>query len=172
MEIFSPQVWRSPGITFSSSAREEYSRYAYHIADADQELGRLWDYLKRRGRPFVLVFYGDHLPGFEYVYQNATFRNGLDPAKQRVPWVAVGTDVPKVQRSIYSWMLPHEVLSLAGIHSPAYLSLAATVGRQVIDDKTSSTPLDNTMLDSLYSAARMDLNGQFDTLNGVADHAL
>jgi phosphoglycerol transferase MdoB-like AlkP superfamily enzyme len=157
---------------FSKNAREEYSRYAYHIADADQELGRLWDYLKQRGRPFVLVFYGDHLPGFEYVYQGATFHNGQDPDKQRVPWVAVVTYVPRGQRSLYSWMLPHEVLSLAGIHSPAYLSLAAAVGSQVIDDKAPNTLVDNDMLDGLYSAARMDLNGQFDMPDGVAGHAL
>lgn len=158
---------------FSKNAREEYSRYAYHIADADRQLGRLWDYLKARGRPFVLVFYGDHLPGFEYVYRTAKFRNGLNPDQQRVPWVAIGTDVPRTHHAIYSWMLSHEVLSLAGIRSPAYMNLAAGVGRQLIDDKDIHSLVDNDMLDGLYSAARMDLNGQFDTAaGGVPDHAL
>ncbi len=157
---------------FSRDAREEYSRYAYHIADADRELGRLWDYLKARGRPFVLVFYGDHLPGFEHVYRGAKFRNGLSPDQQRVPWVAVGTDVPRAQHAIYAWMLSHEVLSLAGIRSPAYLNLASGVGRQMIDDHKVHPLVDHPMLDGLYSAARMDLNGQFETSVEGAGHAL
>ncbi|WP_130617470.1 LTA synthase family protein [Dyella amyloliquefaciens] len=145
---------------FSADAADEYSHYAYHIAHADHEFGRLWDYLKRRGRPYLLVFYGDHLPGFRYVYQSATFRNGLSAQDQQVPWVAVGSDVQQsTQKSIYSWMLPGHVLDLAGLKQQSYMGLAELIGRNLLDDSAD----EEAQRAGLYSAARLDLQGKFDS---------
>lgn len=156
---------------FSQDAREEYSRYAYHISDADHEFGRLWDYLKARHRPFVLVFYGDHLPAFQYVYDQARFRNGLAATLQHVPWVAVGSGIGKSgKRDLFAWMLSSEVLQLADVKGTAYLRLVGTAGDRVLHEPDGS-PASNTMLEGLYSAARLDLDGEFDSFDKAADHA-
>lgn len=154
----------------SEDARDEFSHYAYHIADADREFGRLWDYLEHRKRPYVLVFYGDHLPGFELVYQKTTFRDGLTADHQRVPWVAVGSEHGNgPRRNIYAWMLPEEVLQLAQIKGPEYLNLASAAGRLALADGEDG---DAQVLDGLYSAARMNLAGEFDDASGARSHAL
>lgn len=156
---------------FSPDARDEYSRYAYHIAAADREFGRLWDYLKSRRRPFVLVFYGDHLPGFQYVYENARFHNGLAANLQRVPWIAVGSGIARPsKRDLYAWMLPEEVLQLAGVKSTPYLALVGAAGQKVLNGADGSTG-GNAMLEGLYSAARLDFNGEFDMLDKKVSHA-
>jgi len=42
--------------------------YLRHLANADRQLGRLRKFLHKRARPFVLVFYGEHLPSMPNVY--------------------------------------------------------------------------------------------------------
>lgn len=40
------------------------TQYFKGIADADAQLKRLWEYAKNSDEPIVLVYFGDHLPGF------------------------------------------------------------------------------------------------------------
>lgn len=154
----------------SALAREEYAHYAYHIAHADREFGRLWDYLQHRGRPFVLVFYGDHLPGLDHLYQETTFRNGLAADKQRVPWVAVGSGLSdRGKQDIYAWMLAQQVLDLAHVQGTEYLRLTAAAGRRVMaEDKGAG---DRALFGRLYSAARLDLVGDSDVTDEATVHA-
>jgi phosphoglycerol transferase MdoB-like AlkP superfamily enzyme len=147
-----------PGLV--GDAKEEYLNYAYHISDADREFGRLLDYLRTRHRPFVLVFYGDHLPGFEYVYGAATFDNGLPADQQQVPWVAVGSSISPSEKNLYAWMLPGEVLRIAGVPGSRYLAVSDRVGQQMIG--TSDSADHERLTQALYSAARLDLEGKFD----------
>lgn len=152
--------------SFSTESAEEYSRYAYHIAHADHEFGRLWDYLEKRGRPYVLVFYGDHLPAFRYIYHEATFRNGRGARAQEVPWVVVGSGVRSAARQdIYAWMLPGQVLGLSGVKPSPYLALTERAGRSLLDDETDS----DGRRAGLYSAARLDVQGQFDLFSTAMD---
>lgn len=44
------------------AATAELSTYCEAIKHADEELGRLVTYLEKRGRPAMLLFFGDHLP--------------------------------------------------------------------------------------------------------------
>lgn len=156
---------------FSADARDEYSRYAYHIASADREFGRLWDHLKSRGRPFLLVFYGDHLPGFRYVYGEASFRDGQAPELQRVPWVVVGSDLARQSEGrIYAWMLPQEILDLAGVKSTPYLTMTGSAGRD-LQGLSPQAPAYHVLLNGLYSAARLDFHGQLDAFGEETAHA-
>jgi len=142
-------------------AAQEYRNYVYHISDADHELGRLWDFLKARNRPFVLVFYGDHLPGLQYVYEAAHgFDNGRPANTQRVPWVLIGGNGarPAQGRKIYSWMMGSEVLGAAGIKRPPYYALLDRADRLL--DAPGGGRLDTTVQDGIDSLARLHLNGQ------------
>jgi len=121
--IEAPLVW-------SSEADDEYRNYAYHIHNADHELGRIWDYLVARKKPFILVFYGDHLPGLPTTYKAAGgFDDGIPGEQQPVPWLLIssaGTKPPI--RDIYSWMLGGTILCAANITPPDYYALLNKAG--------------------------------------------
>jgi phosphoglycerol transferase MdoB-like AlkP superfamily enzyme len=114
-----PTSWPEPAVN-------EYQSYAYHIHHADRQLGRLWNYLEARNTPFVLIFYGDHLPGLPKVYRaSGGFKNHVGATKQEVPWLLI-TDklAPTAQpKNIYSWMIGGQALCAAGIRPPNYYAL-------------------------------------------------
>lgn len=142
-------------------AVKEYRNYVYHISDADHELGRLWDFLKARNKPFVLVFYGDHLPGLQYVYEAAHgFDNGRPANTQRVPWVLIGGNGarPAQGRKIYSWMMGSEVLGAAGIERPPYYAMLDHADRLL--DAPGGGGQDTVVQDGIDSLARLYLNGR------------
>ena len=47
---------------FDKSMNEELVSYAQGIHDTDQQLARLYEYVKTLSEPTLIVFYGDHLP--------------------------------------------------------------------------------------------------------------
>lgn len=63
-----PQNFDSP-ISLSDAEINLLKQYFKGVNDADQELGRLRDYAQASNEPIVIVYYGDHLPGFS---------NGMD----------------------------------------------------------------------------------------------
>ncbi len=119
LEIAVPASW-------PRKAKNEYKSYAYHIHHADRELGRLWDYLDRRDRPFVLMFYGDHLPGMPEVYAaSGGFKDQVGAQDQPVPWVLISNQKVAGKRpmNISSWMAGGQLLCAAGIRPKAYYAL-------------------------------------------------
>ena len=47
----------------------DLTAYLRHIENADAMIGRLTDYLRKRKRPAVLCFYGDHVPALSSVFE-------------------------------------------------------------------------------------------------------
>ena len=56
-------------VTLSDSETDLLTQYFQGIGDGDEQLGRLKEYAENSEEPIVLVFFGDHLPGFS---------NGMD----------------------------------------------------------------------------------------------
>lgn len=52
----------------SGTADLEYNSYLQGIIDADKSLKIVVDYIKGARKPTMLVFFGDHLPGFTHLY--------------------------------------------------------------------------------------------------------
>ena len=50
--------------------------YLRHLKNADEQLGHLRQMLRARGRPFVLLFYGEHLPSMPLVYDALALPDG------------------------------------------------------------------------------------------------
>ena len=64
------------------------SNYFFGTSDADNELRRLVEYFRNIDEPVVLVFFGDHLPGFT---------NGMDYYEKLMPHINInGTDEEKL----------------------------------------------------------------------------
>jgi len=103
----------------------QVQNYLYHMQHADQELGRLAALLAKRGRPTLLLFYGDHLPGLDDAYRETGFVDGQNMLSQAGTWLLIDPRNPgNVQRvDMASWMLPGLLLERAGIHDDAYFAL-------------------------------------------------
>ena len=56
-------------VPLSDTESDMLTQYFSGVADADRELGRLVSYAEQSTEPIVLVYFGDHLPGFS---------NGMD----------------------------------------------------------------------------------------------
>jgi len=55
------------------------SNYFYGLSDADVELGRLVSHLEASDEPVVLIYFGDHLPGFNRRIYDAFFPDIHEP---------------------------------------------------------------------------------------------
>jgi hypothetical protein len=130
----------------------------YHIGDADQQLGRLRDFLAARQRPYILVFYGDHLPPLERVYSDTAFDNGRSGPEQSVPWFIVGSDVQPRQQHIEAWMLGSEVLRAAGLAQTPYYQLTAKAERAL--DQNLASAQREEVLQGIYSLGRLRLKSE------------
>lgn len=132
---------------------QAYRNYMYHIEDADQQLGRLWDFLAKRGRPYVLVFYGDHLPPLQRVYAVTSFDDGKTGPEESVPWFIVGSDVQPRPQHIKAWMMGSEVLRAAGLAQTPYYLLTAKAERALGQDASDAQRED--ILQGVYSLGRL-----------------
>lgn len=110
--------------------------YLYHLGNADRQFVRLIEGLRQRGRPYVVAFFGDHLPALGEAYGTLEFVDGGSPESQQVPWVIVSGQgdgpLEVAQGSIHSWQLPAEVLDAAGIGDP-YFDFVRRLGRRLGD---------------------------------------
>ncbi|MBB3226115.1 phosphoglycerol transferase MdoB-like AlkP superfamily enzyme [Luteibacter sp. Sphag1AF] len=116
------------------SAKLQLQNYIYHMRHADAELGRLADLLKKRERPTLLLFYGDHLPALVDTYNKAGFANGEGMLTQTVPWIlydAHGDGPAPERQDLAAWMLPGFVLERAGVHDDAYFALTQVLAPQL-----------------------------------------
>ena len=59
----------STDVSLSETETDLLTQYFQGVSDADEQIGRLWEYAKNSDEPIVLVYFGDHLPGFS---------NGMD----------------------------------------------------------------------------------------------
>lgn len=54
----------STDVTLTETETDLLTQYFYGMTDADRELGRLVSYAENSDEPIILVYFGDHLPGF------------------------------------------------------------------------------------------------------------
>ena len=139
----------------SAQSKTEYENYIYHISNADKELGRLHDYLELRGKPYILVFYGDHLPAFNSLYKDLSFKNGLPAKAQLVPWVMFSNLPNGSLVASEAWLLGAAVVNKAKLNTSAYFQ---SINSFSIDSKTSN---DEHVNRALLSIARSQSQGKF-----------
>lgn len=152
-------AWSSISVpeSLSEGGKTELKNYLYHIQNADRELGRLKAYLDKRGKPYILGFYGDHLPGFQEVYQNVSFTDGQTATNQKVPWLLISNTGNSDNFSVKSaWMLGASILGSAHIHDDGYFDI---VNQMTIN----GSPLSATRAPSdIYNIAYLQMEGTLD----------
>ena len=145
--------------------------YLYHTHRADAEFGRLLRAIRARGRPTVLLFFGDHLPGLRGVFNRLGFANGEAATRQQVPWVLLRSDrnaAPDDAPPTRSWMLPDRLLQLAGLEDDPYFALTGAVTRTL---PAQSPAARATTMRGVQAAAAARLGGSFDRFWAQRDRA-
>ena len=141
----------------------ELRSYLYHLRNADREFARLLTGLRARPRPFVLLFFGDHLPALGDVYDRLGFVDGRLPADQTVPWVIAtswNATAPGHGTVTYAWQLPSMILRTAGVQADAYFDVVARFGPELAADPLSSR---GVLLEAgLHAAANARLRNRFE----------
>lgn len=151
------------------NALQAYRNYVYHIENADRQMGRLWDFLVKRGRPFLLVFYGDHLAPLPHVYAEGGFDNGLSGPDQFVPWFMVGTSVGHADVHVEGWMLGSEILRAAGVPLTPYYRLVAEAQTQLAVDAGGARA--SAVRQGMYALARLYLRGRLEAFLAQSEDA-
>ena len=134
--------------------------YLYHARHADAQLGRLMDEVRTRGRPTVVLFFGDHLPALPKVYEKLGFVDGRTGPRQLVPWVLWRSDrttgAAGYAGERRAWMLPSLLLQQAGLRDDPYFALAADVAAEL---ETAAGPRRRLLTNGLNAAAVARING-------------
>lgn len=142
----------------------EFRDFLYHARHADAELGRLLRALQARGRPTVVLFFGDHLPGLGKAYESLRFADGRPARQQPVPFVLWRSDRPDARvpanDAMESWMLPSQVLRLAGLDDDPYFALAGEVARRLDGARRAER---GRLQRGINAAAVARINGSFES---------
>ncbi|SDA65471.1 LTA synthase family protein [Mesorhizobium qingshengii] len=156
---YEPNRYSNPTHTvqapISQWARASLLSYAEGSADADRGLERLIEWAKKRERPTVIAFFGDHLPPLGPVYVETGFlKDNVAPRKEPTPEAALEHH----QTPLIIWsnrsgpvenlgavspaFLPYHILTAAGITHPYYTGFLGEVRERyrVVDRNLLLTP--------------------------------
>ena len=134
--------------------RESILTYSEGASDADKGLQRLIDWAKKRKRPTVIAFFGDHLPPLGPVYVDTGFmKEPVAPRKGPLAEMSLHHETPLViwsnrkgpvknLGSISPSFIPLHVLKAAGITHPYYTGFLGEVRERyrVVDRNMLVTP--------------------------------
>lgn len=140
--------------------------YFHHLQQADQQFARLHAALEARGKPYVLLFFGDHLPALD-LYEHLAFVNGEHASRQLLPWVLLSNldthaQVPQYQNiPTFSWQLPALVLARAGIREPWFDFLLAA--SQQLEAHADDATRFKTTAEGVHAAALSRLQNRFES---------
>ncbi|TLM78653.1 hypothetical protein FDY93_05180 [Microbulbifer harenosus] len=120
-------------------AAKIFTDYLARARDADSAYGYLIDALRRRERPTLVVFFGDHMPALPSVYKSLCFKNGLKPEEQLPPyrfWSNFSTiDLPG---KTSSYLIPGLVFRSANLPMPDFFLANAVMGVIQADSEISA----------------------------------
>ena len=123
----------------STWTRESILTFSEGMSDADKGLQRLMDWAKKRKRPTVIAFFGDHLPPLGPVYVETGFmKEPVAPRKGPLAEMSRQHETPLVVwsnrkgpvknlGSISPSFIPLHVLKAAGITHPYYTGFLGEV---------------------------------------------
>jgi len=92
--------------------RTKFKQYLYHLMEADRQLARMAQYVAKRKKPTIMLFFGDHLPGLTNIYEKLGFRNGKTPKEQATDYIVIGNfrfEWP--HKKLASWQISTELLT-------------------------------------------------------------
>ena len=112
----------------NESQRETLDIYYSLLKATDEQLGRLIAHVEARRRRTLVLFYSDHLPPLNAIYERVPFRDARIAREQPVPWLLFDNrSNDPAARNVSAWLLPALVLERAGIPGGRYFDLLRDV---------------------------------------------
>lgn len=155
-----PSVDAGLGIpaALTSDERRQMADYLVHAIDADDAYGFLLDALKRRGRPTLVLFYGDHMPPLGSIYQTLCFKDGKRPEEHFPPFrVWANFPLPSIPASTYSYLLPGWLMHAAGLPLKGTM-LANALAGEVANNPATSDAVRQRVLSEYANVAAMNVD--------------
>jgi hypothetical protein len=120
-------------------ARPAMADYVVHARDADRAFGFLVDALQRRGRPTLVLLYGDHLPALPRVYRQLGFKDGQAPETHHPPYrVWANFSLPPAPAVTSAYLLQGWLLRAAGLPLKGHVLANALAGVVAADPAASA----------------------------------
>lgn len=148
-------------------ARTALADYVEHAMDADNAYGYLLDALKRRGRPTVVVIYGDHMPALPRAYRQLGFKNGK-PAEEHFPPYRIWANfpMPKPPDVTSAYLLQGWLLHVAGLPLKGH-TLANYLAGVVAHDPSVSPAVRTRVLDEYANIAAANVAAKVPAVRGT-----
>lgn len=163
-----PQVDAGLGIPdqLKGEARRQMADYLVHAIDADNAYGFLLEALKRRARPTIVLFYGDHMPPLGAIYQQLCFKDGRHPTEHYPPFrVWANFPIPVIPDSTYSYLLPGWLMHAAGLPLKGVM-LANAVAGSIANNPATSNVVRERILGEYANIAAANVNRRDTTQTG------
>lgn len=123
----------------TGEARAELADYVAHAIDADKAYGFLLDALKRRARPAIVLFYGDHLPALPPVYGQLCFKDGKPPHKHLPPYrLWANFPIPQPPDVEWAYLQQGLLMRSAGLPLQGHMLANALAGMVAHDPAASA----------------------------------
>ncbi|MHB1058752.1 MAG: LTA synthase family protein [Rhodanobacter sp.] len=122
----------------TGEGRAQMADYVAHAIDADNAYGFLLEALKRRSRPTIVLFYGDHLPALPPVYEQLCFKDGKKPQEHFPPYrVWANFTVPQPPDVTSAYLLQGWLMKAAGLPLKGHILANAVAGIAAHDPAAS-----------------------------------
>ncbi|TCM64351.1 phosphoglycerol transferase MdoB-like AlkP superfamily enzyme [Acinetobacter calcoaceticus] len=175
----------------SDSTKRQLNTYLMGMNRADQKLKQLIETVKKLDRPTLIVFFGDHLPNLQKVYDDYGYFASEQDKTQKVQLkrfetpLSVWSNFPidrkqLTQDYIPAHFLASEIITAANLPRSPYYGFIDQVSNcykgihQTGVSKSESCPQDATQLYNAYADLNMDvLNGKnwtYQLLKTAQDH--
>lgn len=142
------------------SRKHQIEYYVNQIHEMDAFIKELVDSLNERGREYVLVMYGDHLPTLGIT--ESELKNG---SLYETPYVAVtNMNLPKVDRKVEAYQLTAHILNQLGIHKGTMIRYHQ---KYLMEDK----PNEEVYLEDMRVLEYDMLYGDYEVYEGVLPFA-
>lgn len=105
----------------SRDAHREFQEFVYHNNNTESAVSAVFDMIKMRSTPTLLLIFGDHLPILPKTYSSLEFDNELKPFQQKTPYVLTANfSVKKRNLNTSSEFLASLILDTAGINADPF----------------------------------------------------
>lgn len=149
-------------------ARKEMADYIAHAQAADRAFGFLLDALQRRGRPTLVLLYGDHLPALARVYRQLGFKDGQVPEAHDPPYrVWANFSLPPAPAVTSAYLLQGWLMRAAGLPLEGHI-LANALAGMVATDPAASAPDRRRVLDEYANIAAANVRASAKPASGQA----
>lgn len=128
-----------PSCTTDSRGADMLDVYCDLARASDVQLARLVEFARNRERPTLVLFYSDHMPPLQPVYEQVKLRGGLAATEHPVPWLLFDNRSDEAStRELRAWELPLLLLDRVHVALDDHFDVMRRLWSQSISDDVAN----------------------------------